>query len=325
MRVAVLGTGSIGMRHLRVLRALGARPVAVPLRPDRWKDPDLEPYDPAPSLAAAVDAGVTHVVVASTTSRHIEHVLASLDHGCNVLVEKPLAPSLAGMGELLRAAQAAKGAVHVAYCLRFSPSLAVFRQKLGEIGAIHAVRIECQSYLPDWRPNRDYRAGYAARADEGGVVRDLSHEIDYAVWIYGRPTHLRATLTNTGRLGIESEECADVLWRVPATGGDRQGPTISIHLDYLTRVPRRCMAAFGVEGDLVWDGVSGEVRCLRPGSAPQLWKSDAPGDAMYTAQAAAFLSSTRPLELATLDDGVFAVAVSDAVRHPQGEIEIPSV
>ncbi len=37
-----------------------------------------------------------------------------------------------------------------------------------------------QSWLPDWRPDRDYRESYSARLDEGGVLRDLVHEIDYA-------------------------------------------------------------------------------------------------------------------------------------------------
>ena len=86
-------------------------------------------------------------------------------------------------------------------------------------------------FFPDWRPNRDYRRSYSSRAEDGGVLRDLIHEIDYAVWLFGRPQSVFAKLFNLGRLGIEAEETVDLYWQAMAGYG------ISIHLDYLSRMP----------------------------------------------------------------------------------------
>ena len=111
------------------------------------------------------------------------------------------------------------------------------RDLLPQIGAVHAVRVECQSYLPDWRPGSDYRESYSARADEGGVLRDLIHEIDYATWLFGWPVAVTARYGNTGRLGIAAEEWAELAWEAPAD------VEVSMRLDYLTRPPRRVMRA----------------------------------------------------------------------------------
>ena len=83
-----------------------------------------------------------------------------------------------------------------------------------------AVRVECQSWLPYWRPERDYRESYSARADEGGVLRDLVHELDYAIWAFGGPVGrrprsvraVRATRCSASR----PRRAADLLW----TSGD---------------------------------------------------------------------------------------------------------
>ena len=49
-----------------------------------------------------------------------------------------------------------------------------------------SVRSSVGQYLPEWRKNTDYRKGVSARQDlGGGVLLELSHEIDYIQWIFG--------------------------------------------------------------------------------------------------------------------------------------------
>jgi predicted dehydrogenase len=224
--------------------------------------------------------------------------------GCDVLVEKPLACDLQGADEVAAAAARLGRRVFVGCCLRFDAGLRDFRARLGEIGEVQYVRIECQSYLPDWRPGRDYKQSYSASAAQGGVLRDLIHEIDYAVWLFGRPAEVRARLENRGRLGIEAEEAADLLWTVPS------GPTVSIRLDYLSRTPHRRMRAFGAAGEIEWDAKAAGA--------------NADADAMYAGQLRAFIGASQgkdPGPLATLEDGRFAMWIHDEAKrnaHPRG-------
>ena len=316
--VCVVGTGSIGMRHLRVLASLpGIRTIAVPARAERVGAEELAPHHPVASLAAAVHAGATHAVIATDTGRHARDATTALASGCHVLIEKPLAASPAAATEILRASEAHDRAVYVACCLRFQRALRGLRASLTHVGRIHSVRIECQSYLPEWRPGADYRRGYAARADEGGVMRDLVHELDYATWLFGDPRSLVAKLRPGTTLGIEAEEAADLLWQVP------HGPTVSMTLDYVTRVPRRRVRVYGADGDAEWDGIARSVMVarVRDEATTTVWAEDR--DTMYVEQARAFLRSTvagRPVnDIATVADGERAVRLIDAARRSDSE------
>ncbi len=172
--------------------------------------------------------------------------------------------------------------------------------------------IECRSYLPDWRPGHKYRESYSARAAEGGVLRDLIHEIDYAGWLYGWPRKVSGRALNLGRLGIKSEELAEAAW---VTDGRY---SVTVGLDYLTRPTRRRMTASGERGTLDWDGVAGTVTLTLVGESPVRLKFKDDRDGWYRAQAQAFLTALRggsPGNLASGVDGVRALRICDEVRR----------
>ena len=306
--VAVIGTGSAGRHHLEALRATpGVRSIAVPIRRSREAELVAEGYVAAGGIEEAAEAGATRVIVATDTARHLSDALAGIDAGCDVLVEKPLARDAIEAGKLVPAAAKAGRKLYVGCILRFSDSLGTFRSMLEDLGALHAVRIECRSYLPAWRTDRPYRESYSADANEGGVLRDLIHEVDYAGWIFGWPASVEGRLRNLGRLGIEAEEAADLAWETPA------GCRVTIGLDYLSRPARRRMQAFGEGGTLEWDGISRTVRLdNESGRCREVVSSESP-EARFRKQAEAFLGMGDE-EAATGLDGWRALAVCDAAR-----------
>lgn len=311
--VAVVGTGSMGLQHVAALQRLpGIRPVAIPQRPARRAALEAEGIATASTVAEAVRAGATHCVIATDTARHLADALAALAGGLDVLVEKPMAATSAE-ARRLRAASGPAGRRLVVGCLlRCSESLAWFRAQLPALGVVHAVRIECQSYLPDWRPDRPYQASYSARAQEGGVLRDLIHEIDYAGWLFGWPTALAARVESLGRLGIAAEEAADLLWTTPT------GTVVSMRLDYLTRPARRWIQAAGAHGTVAWDGIAQTVTWAPAAGPAQVRRSAQRREAMVEAQLRAFLDGAGACgdgpALATADDGVKALAICEAAR-----------
>jgi predicted dehydrogenase len=299
------------MRHVEALRALSVRTIAIPKRRQRLDDLQKAGYCVAEDLRHAATMGAQLCVVASDTSKHVEDASVAIESGLDLLVEKPLADT-SGDAQLLNRRATENGRkLFVGCVLRFSDSLNTFRAQLASIGAIHSVRIECQSYLPDWRPGRPYQDSYSARASEGGVLRDLIHEIDYAGWIFGWPSGIQARLGNLGRLAIEAEEVAELNWQTP------QGCIVSLNIDYLTRTARRSIRALGESGSLVWDGIAGSVVLERPGFAPQVSPSAQTRDQMVAEQDSAFINAgnTPDRRLATGIDGVRALAVCDAARQ----------
>lgn len=309
--VAVVGAGSAGQRHLKALAAAGAQPIAITRRTETASALRASGIETAENLSAAKALGASACVIASETGRHAADAEAAFALGLDALIEKPLALDAA---EGLRVAQAAAEGgrrAFVACVLRFSPSLALFRALLPELGAPHVVRAECRSYLPDWRPGRYHRAGYAADASQGGVLRDLVHEIDYCGWLFGFSDAPSGSCANLGRLGISSEEIAEIAWRLPGGGA------LTIGLDYLTRLPRRRLTVHGERGTLEWDALAGTSALTLPGKAPLIETAADDADDRFLAQAEAFLGALegKPDErLASLEDGVRALSVCDAVR-----------
>ncbi len=313
--VAVVGAGSAGRRHLKVLAAAGARPLAVTRRPEAAAELRAAGVETVADLAAAKALGAAACVIATETGRHAAVAEAAFALGLDALIEKPLAVDALEGRRVADAARRSGRKAFVACVLRFSPSLSRARALLPELGAVHAVRVECRSYLPDWRPGRDLRAGYAAGAAQGGVLRDLIHEVDYAGWLFGFPREASGAAANLGRLGLASDEVAEILWRLPGGG------TLSIGLDYLTRPARRRLSVHGEHGTLEWDALAGTAALSLVGQQPRVEAAAEDADARFLDQARAFLGALDGFadeRLASLDDGVRALSVCDAVRARSG-------
>ena len=320
MKLLVLGTGSIGTRHLRVLGGLaGVKVVAAPLRPERRAQLAAEGID-AVAPEAISGLSLDGAVVATDTGRHSSDA-ASLLERCPVLVEKPLAPTVEAGAGVIAASERTGRALRVACCMRFDPGLGWVRERLERLGRLHAADAECQSWLFDWRPGRNPLTSYAARPGEGGVLLDLIHEIDYCSWLLGPVRRVFGHLENRGLLGMQSEveESARLLL-------DHGALVSTLRLSFAARPASRRLRIWGDEGLLEWDFLA-RAACLRDRAGRELdrfgWSAPEP---MYRAQAEAWLASLAERDagpLATGDDGLAAVAVCDAARasHRAGRWE----
>jgi predicted dehydrogenase len=244
VRALVVGYGSIGERHARILAEEGCDVAVVSGR-------EVDPVRRFGSIAAAVEEHRPgYVVVANRTSEHRASLaeLADAGHRGTVLVEKPLceAPCEPPRTEFEH--------LFVGYNLRFHPGLSRLRELLDDERAL-SVQVYAGQYLPDWRPGRDYRTGYSAgRATGGGVLRDLSHEFDYLAWNFGS---WRAVAATGGRLSSLEVECEDT---VVALLELERCPAVALQLNYLDRQGRRTILVNTDRQTLELDLVSGRLQ-----------------------------------------------------------------
>jgi predicted dehydrogenase len=224
MKALVVGYGSIGQRHARVLEELGfevavvsRRPVEHPRRYD-CLDTALSGWRPE------------YVVIASRTSEHFDDLGALVAAGFagRVLVEKPLF-------DVVRQLPSHRFShLAVAYNMRFHPLILKLRDFLGRQEHLIAAHIYVGQYLPEWRPSSDYRSSYSASRNQGGgVLRDLSHEIDYALWLFGGWQQITALGGHFSALEIDSDDVYSLLWSTA------QCPAVTVNLNYLDRSVRR--------------------------------------------------------------------------------------
>ena len=125
-RVAVIGVGHLGQHHARILAAMpDADLVAVvDTKPDRAAEIATKHATAAltdhSSLVGTVDA----VTIATPTASHVDIALPFIDAGAAVLVEKPMAASLAEADQLVATAEARGTILAVGHTERFNPAVA---------------------------------------------------------------------------------------------------------------------------------------------------------------------------------------------------------
>jgi predicted dehydrogenase len=239
----VIGFGSIGMRHVRLLEGLGVETAVVSRR-------DVGASKVYSTLNAAIsDWQPDYVVVASKTQEHLKDFQALAEAGFDgtVIMEKPLFDHATDLPEH------AFKQIFVAYNLRFHPVLQRFK-KLLEDTVPYAVHAYVGQYLPDWRPDADYRKSYSAqKAEGGGVLRDLSHELDYLNWILKGWNQLTAAGGHLSNLEIDSDDIFSVLFE------SHRCPVVSVQLNYLDSTVRREVLALTDQGSIRADLVKGTV------------------------------------------------------------------
>ena len=245
MTVAILGLGSIGTRH--AVNALGLGETVIGFDPDpaRRKLLSEKGGQQAESRAQALD-GAQAAVVASPNVCHLDDILAALSAGCHVMVEKPLVHSTDGAQALLDQAKMSEKVVFAAHNLRFHPAVCAAKAVLdaGALGLPLWARAVAASYLPDWRPQQDYRSGFAADARTGGAVFDFIHEFDLLANLLGPFTAQAAVARQSGILDMAAEDSADAILR------HETGVISTLHIDYVTRPAFRVTEIVGSAGML---------------------------------------------------------------------------
>lgn len=250
-RILLISFGSIGRRHLRNCRTLLPNAEIGLFRHCKPKDetlPDgvaLQVYTLDDALAFTPEA----VIVSAPASKHVELSTPFIDQGISVFIEKPLESSFDKLSGFSQLVERASGFVMVGYVLRFLPMLVHIKRLLNEnvLGDVRTALIQTGQYLPDWRPSGDYRTGVSAqKALGGGVLLELSHELDYASWLFGMPTSLQASCGKISDLEIDVEDSAHVLFEYPKK-------RVAIQIDFLQRVARMGLQIIGSEATLEAD------------------------------------------------------------------------
>jgi predicted dehydrogenase len=290
MNALVFGFGSIGMRHARILDELGCDVAVLSRRaidhPKHYRDLDEALNAHAPN----------HVVVANATHEHhgaLER-LASAGYRGSVLVEKPL------FDHSRPVPPNEFDHVNVAYNLRFHPLLRRMKDLL-ESRRILSVQAYAGQYLPEWRPATDYRTCYSADVQRGGgVLRDLSHELDYLGWLTGSWTSVSARGGHFSSLEISSDDVFALLMST------ERCPVVSVQINYLDRKGRRELVVNCDDTTIAVDLVRNEIQVGR-----HVETVDVPRDATYRLMHQALLAGDTGT-VCTLQGGIDTMSLIDA-------------
>jgi predicted dehydrogenase len=332
LRLGLVGLGSMGRNHLRVISSHPDTVLAA------VADPAAEALEAATSqtgaqgfedpLAMIQRAELDGVVIAAPTTNHPALALAAIERGLPVLVEKPLAATVEEALAIVAAARARGVRIQVGHVERYNPAVLEMGRLLraGWLSTIYAISSR--------------RAGpFPARIRDVGVTVDLgTHDVDMLSWIAGeRPTRVYAETAQ--RIHATHEDLTYGLLHFPS------GATGFLDVDWLTPAKRRSLTAVGEEGMFELDYLTQKLTFTRSNvERPQMisgYATTFSGDVAeipvvsiepLRAEMDEFVRVLRTGDRPYVDgeDGLWAVAIANALltsaaeRRPIDLSDLPS-
>lgn len=323
LRAGVIGLGTMGRHHVRVLNALdGVEFVGV-------ADPTGDPTGAAQggrvfvSDEQLIDTGLDLAVVAAPTKHHEQVALRLAEAGVPTLVEKPLAHTLAAATAITEAFEAAGLVGAVGHIERFNPALQAMRVKLeeGVLGEMYQIATRRQGPFP-------------VRIKDVGVILDLAtHDVDLTAWVGGASVAAISART-AHKTGRPHEDL------VAATGVLTDG-TVTNHLvNWLSPYKEREIVALGEAGALIANTVTADLTFHANGSQLNEWeeltrfRGVSEGDVIrfsipkpepLMTEIAAFRDAVLGVDagdsagVVTMREGLDAVRVAEAMRRSASE------
>jgi predicted dehydrogenase len=293
MRALVIGYGSIGARHVEILKEMGVN-VSVLTKQEGISERIFN------SLKDALNFNSPdYVIIANKTCEHFPSLcdLAEIGFDGTVLVEKPL------LHEIYDLPKNKFKNIWVGYNLRFHPLIQKLRRIIEKESAI-SVHVVAGQYLPHWRPAQDYRSSYSAcRQEGGGVLRDLSHELDYVTWLFGPWNRITALGGHFSPLEIDSDDVFSIMM-----SGDNC-PIVNIQINYLERVPLREILINTTNNSIKLDLVEGTFQLNGEEDEVKLSRNDT-----YRAQHEAIINQSID-SLCSLEEGMDRLRLIDLAEQ----------
>ncbi len=310
-RALIVGLGSIGRRHARLLQARGDIELAYCEPAPAMLERAVAEAGPAPAFAdfaAALDWRPDVAVIATPHALHRAQTEQALARGIHVLCEKPMSDTLADARAMRDAARASGAVLCIGFMLQFHPVMKRLKALIvaGELGQIVAVRYLVGAYVTLVNSLSRYQTGL-----EGALLMDYAHQPDILHWLTGRrPAGVYLAGARGGDLPFSSNP------NVLSLVCDYDTPLIAtIDLNYVqSPVRHECE----VIGDRAWarcDLQAGTIRIGRREPDTESTETLAgERDDLYREEHQAFLDAVdgRRPPFRSAEDGLVSMAVIEA-------------
>lgn len=229
MIALIVGYGSIGQKHYKILKRIKRiKKIYVYSSQKRNIKNLIKNFDKIKSLEP------DYIVIASTTDNHISHLEYFNNNFCNkkILVEKPIYNK-----SNFTIREKNKNKIRVGYQFRVN-EIINYLKKFCNNNKIYKIQVYCQSYLPNWRKRKYQITSSAKKKTGGGVMLDVSHEIDYLQYIFPQ---IRLSNIHKGKISdlkINTEDYASINYKSKKI-------IIQADIDYLSLIPKREINVIG--------------------------------------------------------------------------------
>lgn len=241
-RVLLIGYGSIGRKHLASLIQLGTRPYVITQYPDKSDAEFVQ------DIRDIRELPFDRCIISSPTARHLrdaESCFSLINPPSEILIEKPIESSYSKAQKIQTMSKECGVDTYVAYNLRFLNAFHLIKQFIEQHRKeLRIINVVAGHDLKQWRPNANYAKSYSAyRERGGGVDLDLSHEIDYVLWLFGCKYDTKLVYRNkiSSLIGNSPDIFKLIL--------DYRTFAVDVSLDYIRRTKERFIKLICEDGE----------------------------------------------------------------------------
>ena len=245
MKICFFGLGSIGSRHLHLIRKMYPEFQVSAYRTWRgcsqpnWGD--CEGLEVVGSWLGVDQIKPDIAFITNPTALHINTAIECAERGMALFIEKPAGHNTDHLDTLLEIVKRKNLTTYVAYTLRHSPIVAELKNHLEGKTVTHA-RYICSSNLATWRPDTDCAKSYSANAHMGGgVLLDLSHGVDLMEYLFGPVKEIRGAYARRGNVTVDAEDVAKLVLI------HESGVLSSVDLNVVSRMTERSLDVDTIE------------------------------------------------------------------------------
>lgn len=246
--VLIIGYGSIGRRHAEILKKN-----KIIDKIYIFTSQNCNTYEKISNLSEIKKLDLSLIIICSRTIDHFKHLKYITDNVKNktILVEKPL------FNKIKKINLKNKNKIFTGYNLRLHPVIQ-FTKKYLKNKKVFFAGIYCHSYLPNWRENQRYhKSNTAIKKYGGGVLLELSHEIDYLQWLFNKIIKINSVSTNRiSNLKIDVEDYAVIT-------GETKKINFLLDLNFFSKIYQRCVIIYGYDFTMKCDLIKNKIFIIK--------------------------------------------------------------
>jgi CMP-N,N'-diacetyllegionaminic acid synthase len=243
-KVLIIGTGSVSLKHKSALTLISKKFVIVSVASRKFSNRYL----------SEKKKDFDYIVICSPSTYHLQHLQIIEKNFINkkVLIEKPIFNKFYSFRKKL------KNSYFVGYNLRFHPLIRYLKNFLIK-KKIYSVYAISHSFLPDWR-RIDYKKSVSAKKKlGGGVLLELSHELDYLKWIFKDIEIFNVFNKKISNLKIDVDDILNI------SGMLSKKIYFNLNINFFSRLPSRKIKIDGNNFSLNVDLINNSVETFHGG------------------------------------------------------------
>lgn len=324
----IVGRGSAARRHVEIVRKVTPSICLAFIRGSCPQDL-IQPADIlVDDVCELTGFELKFAIIATQAPLHLQYLEILSKFKFHILVEKPLCESTIEAGRLRALLNHTSSTIQVGFNLRYSDIISTTKKLLVErsLGNLISAHIEVGQNLRGWRKGVDYRNSVSAKNElGGGVLLELSHELDYAQYLFGEVFWAAGWAGKYSDLDIDTEDTAKLLLvfgeALNHLGFSTKSTEFlcSLSLDFVRTDSTRTCTIIGEDATLLVNLLDGTISKYRVSEKDwtQLYESPHTLSDTFSAQWTDFLlrSNNLPYSNDARSLGITTIEIIDAIKN----------